>query len=179
MSRQRSALLACSLSFVMLACTACGQAPPGTNGSPTTASSDKYAFTVAVTLSDAARKQFDKSGESLVIGAAYFATPAANAPKGVVNEIGTIDLGRKEKELASSGEVTFDGSALKRDRLTYVKGLPQVNINVWSGRKSSPDNLLDCDMFQDAITVAARKNPITLHCRLIDEPDSEKSDPAA
>jgi len=172
MSRQRSVLLACSLSFAMLACTACGQAPPGTADSPATAAADQYAFTVAVTLSDKARKQFDKSGESLVVGAAYFAAPAANAPKDIVNEIGTIDLGRKEKELAGSGEVTFDGSALKRDRLTYVEGLPQVNINVWSGRKSSPDNLLDCDMFQDAIAVAARKNPITLHCRLIGEPDA-------
>ncbi|HLR77453.1 MAG TPA: hypothetical protein VK062_00230, partial [Burkholderiaceae bacterium] len=92
-------------------------------------------------------------------------------PKAFISDIGALDLGRKEKELASSGEVTFDGSDFKRDRLPYVEGLPQVNINVWSGRKSSPDNLLNCDIFQDAIAVAVKQQPITLHCRLIGEPD--------
>ncbi len=41
-------------------------------------------------------------------------------------------------------------------------------VNVFSGRHSSPDNLLDCDFFQDKITVAARA-PIPIHCKLIGE----------
>ena len=41
-------------------------------------------------------------------------------------------------------------------------------INVFSGRHSSPDNLLDCGLFQDKIAVAAR-GPIQIRCKLIGE----------
>jgi hypothetical protein len=44
-----------------------------------------------------------------------------------------------------------------------------VNVNIYSARRSGPDNILDCDFFDDSLTVA-QQAPLTLHCRLIGEP---------
>ena len=129
------------------------------------ASPDPFAYTVEVTLSDAAKAQFSRSGESVIVGATYFADPAPDAGEDVINDIGQVDLGSAQVELAGEGPAVFGGGGLQRDRLRFIEGEPQVNVNAWSGRKSSPDNLLDCDMFQDAIAVAARE-PIKLKCRL-------------
>ncbi len=74
-----------------------------------------------------------------------------------------------QRELTGAGSADFDGTGFLSDRLDLLQGQPQVNINVYSGRKSSPDNLLDCDTFQDTLSVAAEV-PIALHCKLITEP---------
>ena len=44
-----------------------------------------------------------------------------------------------------------------------------VNVNVYSARRSGPDNILDCDFFDDALTLAQQAS-LTLHCKLIGEP---------
>lgn len=125
------------------------------------------AFTVQVGLSPAARQKLEAGKETVIVSADYFATPV-DAAKDQANEVGQLDLGRAQIELPGAGVANFDGSAFAADKLGLAKGAPQVNINVWSGRKSSPDNLLDCDMFQDTLAVAA-KMPIMLECRLIGE----------
>lgn len=176
MSAKRNAVFACLLLAGVFALGGCGKSAPPSGTATNDAPTNKYAFTVVVTLSDAARKKLSQSGESVIVGAEYFGEPAADAGKDMINDIGAIDLGRREVEIPGAGKARFDGSALKRDRLAFVKGKPQVNVNVWSGRKSSPDNLLNCDMFQNAIEVAAQK-PIKLHCRLIAEPDENTRQP--
>ncbi|MGY0559039.1 hypothetical protein [Lysobacter sp. A421] len=132
------------------------------------ASPDPLAFTVDVTLSDSAKEQFSSSGETVIVGATYFADPAADAGEDVINDVGQVDLGSALVTLPGEGQAAFGSGGLQRDRLDLIEGEPQVNINVWSGRKSSPDNLLDCDMFQDAIAVAASQ-PVAIDCRLLDE----------
>lgn len=134
------------------------------------ASPDPFAYTVDVTLSDSAKEQFSSSGETVIVGATYFADPAADAGKDVINDVGQVDLGSALVTLTGEGQAAFGGDGLQRDRLDFIEGEPQVNINVWSGRKSSPNNLLDCDMFQDAIAVAASQS-VAINCRLIDERD--------
>lgn len=129
------------------------------------------AFVVDVSLSHAAKEQFSRSGESVIVSATYLADPATDAPTRMIDEIGMVDLGSAQVDLPDGeGRAAFDGSAFRNDRLRFIEGEALVNINVWSGRKSSPDNLLDCDMFQDSVTVAARQ-PIAIDCRLLDEDD--------
>lgn len=128
-------------------------------------------FSVQVTLSDAASRQFAKSGESVVVAAAYSGAPRPGVDGHELDDVGQVDLGRVEKELPGAGSVTFNGNAIPQDKLRLVAGAPQVNINVYSGRHSSEDNLLDCDFFQDAIAIAANK-PIQIHCRLLTERSS-------
>jgi hypothetical protein len=44
-----------------------------------------------------------------------------------------------------------------------------VNVNVYSARRSGPDNILDCAFFQDTVAVA-RQRSVKLACKLIGEP---------
>ena len=125
------------------------------------------AFTVQVSLSPAAQKKLEAGEETVIVSADYFATPVDTA-KDQANDVGQLDLGRAQVELPGAGVASFDGSAFAAGKLGLAKDAPQVNINAYSGRKSSPDNLLDCDMFQDTLAVAA-KMPIMLDCRLIGE----------
>lgn len=146
-------------------------------GRPAAAQSSSHGvqpFTVEVTLSDKARATFDKSGESVIVAAAYFASPKPGIDPRDVDEIGQVDLGRREIELPGAGTARFDGRAVAKDKLGLIADAPQVNINVYSGRKTSDDNLLNCDMFQDSVKLAASK-PIQLHCALLTEPYATKA----
>lgn len=125
-------------------------------------------FRVEVTLSPAAREKLAKDKETIIVSADYFGTPVAAAVD-QADQVGQLDLGKAQRELAQAGGVDFDQTGFLGARLNLVEGPPQVNINVYSGRHSSPDNLLDCDFFQDALSVAA-KAPIRLSCKLIGEP---------
>lgn len=126
------------------------------------------AFKVEVTLSNAAAQAFAKSGETVIVAASFFADPKTGTAKRDIDEIGQVDLGNKQVELHGAGTASFDGSAVARNKLHLITGAPQVNINVWSGRHTSQDNLLGCDMFQGSIAAAA-KQPILLHCALLTE----------
>ena len=137
--------------------------PPATSG---TVAARPYAFDVDVTLSDAARKRLGASGESVIVAAMYFAAAKDGAPAGVLNDVGMVDIGGARVELEGEGRAAFDGNAVLRERLEFAQGDPQVNVNVYSGRRSSPDNLLDCGFFQDAMAVAAA-GPVRISCDLI------------
>jgi hypothetical protein len=45
---------------------------------------------------------------------------------------------------------------------------PQLLINVYSGRKSSPNNLLDCGIYEGALK-AVQGQSIPISCKLIGE----------
>lgn len=131
-------------------------------------------FKVEVTLSNTAAQAFAKSGETVIVAASFFADPKPGTAKRDIDEIGQVDLGGRQVELHGAGTANFDGSAVARNKLHLIAGAPQVNINVWSGRHTSQDNLLGCDMFQGSIAAAARK-PVQLHCALLTESYATKA----
>lgn len=124
---------------------------------------------VSVTLSPKAAEKLAAGKEAIVLSAAYYGEPTKAAAK-KADEIGQIDLGQEELRLGSAGgTVVFVGKGFKADRLGWVVGREaRVNLNVYSARKSSPDNLLDCDLFEDTVAVATAK-PVAVACRLIGE----------
>lgn len=87
------------------------------------------------------------------------------------DEVGQIDLGRYQVQIpGAGGEALIDGGAVRRGRLAWLADTgPQVNVNVYSSRRSGPDNLLDCAFFQDTVA-AARRQTVKLACKLIGEP---------
>jgi len=125
------------------------------------------AFKVYVNLSDRARERLAMPPDTIIVAAYYFGDPIPQA-LAQANQIGQIDLGRSQVDLRTAGLATFDGSAMEPAKLSLLQGPPQVNINVYSGRRSSADNLLDCDFFQDTLAVAA-VSQINLYCKLISE----------
>ena len=154
--------------------SAAGVQAPVADGTGRAGNLDPFAFTVEVMLSDEAAALLAASGETVVVDATFFGDPAADAGAALINEVGQIDLGRREVEIPGAGTAAFGGADLRLDRLDAVAGEPQVNVNVYSGRRSEEDNLLDCGFFQDAVGVATRA-PVALACRLLSEGDDDGS----
>lgn len=124
-------------------------------------------FIVDVTLSPAAKKRMSEGGETIVVSASYFGWPLP-AAEDKADDVGQIDMGGAEQEFSEPARAAFDDKGFRADRLDLLKGEPQVNVNTYSGRKTSDDNLLACDFFQGSLQVAGSA-PITLHCSLIEE----------
>lgn len=172
MSMRNPALVALPLCTVLLACAK--QAPPAEQASREWAVPAPSTFTVDVRLLDGGKPQFDRSGETIIVSARYYGEPVDDVAASAVNDVGQVDLGSAEVELVGEGLARFDGSALLRSRRTLVQGEPQLEISVFSGRRTSPDNLLDCDAFQGALSDAVRA-PIRVDCRLL--PGAEDAAP--
>ena len=128
-----------------------------------------YAFSVDITLSPPAAQQLSRHRETIKLAAFYYGLPKPGLPEGIDNEMGQVFLGETELEIpGADGRAHFDGKGVQTSRLRYIEGEPQINLNVYSGRRSSEDNLLDCDFFEDAVRVA-HAAPLKIHCKLIRE----------
>ena len=121
-------------------------------------------FAVTISLSPRAAAGLANPKETIMISA------DANAKgRRLQDDMGQIVLAPSQKdEIPGAGVAQFHGPKYDKNLLADVdaNGL-QVLINVFSGRHSSPDNLLDCDLFQDKIALAAKG--IEIHCKLIGE----------
>lgn len=126
-------------------------------------------FGIAVTLSPAAAKKLVGLKEGIVVSVEYYGDPTKAAAK-KADEMGRIALGSEEVRLDSTGgTASFVGKGFKADRLGWVEGRDgRVNVNVYTARLAHPDNLLDCDYFEDSISVAQGK-AIPVACKLIGE----------
>ena len=85
------------------------------------------------------------------------------------NPVGLIDLGTEEHVLESmAGSVGIGGEGVDTTALGHIGGPVMVNVNVYSARRSGPDNILDCDFF-DGLLSRAAASPVELRCGLFDE----------
>ncbi len=132
------------------------------------ASENNFAFTVQITLSEKAATTLAKTSEAMVVSASYSGQPIPTAAK-YADEIGQIDLGVENIEVpGKAATVRVTGSKVNRAHVLWVKGPILLNVNVYSARRSGPDNILACDFFDGTLQQAVRK-PISLHCSLIAE----------
>ena len=144
--------------FVLVACS-----------SPATSQSD-MGFDVNVTLSRKAAAKLASQEEGIVAFADYYGDPKRSAEKHA-NEIGQISLAPQDEEVAfpgTGGRARISGAKVDPKRLDWLAGPVKVNVNVASARKSSSDNLLGCDFIDGPLT-QVQKEPVTLHCALIEE----------
>ena len=125
-------------------------------------------FEVDVTLSQAAAARLANPKETIIVDAAIYGVPTS--PKLLAETEGRLDLAPERKiEIPGAGAARFAAMKLDAGKLGEVEGhAARVAIEVFSGRRSSPNNLLDCDFFDDLLTVAAAK-PVQAHCKLIGE----------
>jgi hypothetical protein len=87
----------------------------------------------------------------------------------LIDDIGQVDLGEVKSEVAPDKDAAFGDFQLKKDALQQVDSRgPQLLINVFSGRKSSPNNLLDCGIYEGLLK-SAREANIKVACKLIGE----------
>lgn len=140
------------------ATTASAKAPDGGN----------LGFDLRVELTPAAAQELKRRKEGLVISAAYSGMPRASAERHA-NAIGMIDLGRETLTLpAAGGKARISGAKVDRTRLPWLAGPAMVNVNVFTARRSGPDNLVTCDFIDGEVAKVAAQ-PTTLVCGLIGE----------
>lgn len=128
-------------------------------------------FYVNVTLTEKARRRLEASKETIIVSVSASGGPKKNSSV-KVNEVGLVNLINYQIELPEAGRAQFNHllvPTLKLDQL--VSQDYEVNVNVFSGRRSSQDNILSCDFFDGKIS---RIQPgVTLKCGLIGEYDSQ------
>lgn len=136
---------------------------------PISAAEDtSLAFAVIVSLSAKAANRLAVLKEGITVSAAYFGEPTAAARK--MADMGQISLGEEQVAIVGTGgPAFFSGTAIDRAKFALIKRRePMVNINVFSSRRSDPNNILACDIYEGAISTAV-KTPSTLRCKLIGE----------
>jgi hypothetical protein len=141
--------------FVALAGTTIASADAGSHG-----------FIVDVTLSTKAAALLRDRKEAIVVAAMYEGNPIPARQK-YAGEDGLLGLGSEDVILpAAGGRATITGNKVKRDRIGWVERF-DVLVNVYSARRSSQDNLLDCGIFEDSVA-KAHAAPIHISCKLIE-----------
>lgn len=127
-----------------------------------------HPFIVEVKLSTEAATSLATIKETVIVAAYYYGLPAKGY-ESKADEMDEIQLGEEDVNLTGAGFATFTGAPIQTARLPFIKdGAIQVLINVFSGRKSSNSNLLDCGFFEGSVAQAAKK-ALTLQCSLIAE----------
>lgn len=127
-----------------------------------------FGFDLTLTLSEKLLAELTPRGETIIIAAWYYGDPnAAGAPH--VDEMEFIQLGDERIEIPpASGPVRVTGGGIDAAKLGYVEGGVKVNVNIFSGRKSSEDNLISCD-FIDGPVAELTAAPTEIACGLITE----------
>lgn len=132
-----------------------------------------FGFDLNVVLSEKAQRKLATDKESLAVLVNYFGSPTKSAQKHA-DEAGQINLSGSYSMLLPVGvtRVHISGKRVERQRLAWIDGPVMVNVNVISGRRSNPDNLLACDIIDGPVS-QLQSAPTTLHCGLITEnPDT-------
>lgn len=125
-------------------------------------------FHVNISLSSQILGFLQQRKETVVVSADYYGFPAKGAEQHA-DKMGEVQLGEEEVEKTNPGKAVFTGIPINKRKLQYVKdGDVQVLLNVYSGRHSSPDNLLSCGFFEGSVT-SVLKYDLTLTCKLLDD----------
>lgn len=128
------------------------------DGSPT--------YSVSVKLSPAAEKKLTAMKEGVTVAAMYDVEAGPSVKDGMPILIGEEKLQLKGSGTVTASKVTFDKKEMRKGK----KGAePTLLINVYSSRLTSQDNLLNCDLFQGALSEIPRDKPIEIACKLISE----------
>lgn len=126
-------------------------------------------FEVEIALSPKANKQLKAKKETIIV-AAYFSGQPKDTTTEEYKHSGEMGLANSEKELKGD-ERTAKIEGVKFSKALYDSLADkdiQMLINVYSGRRSTKVNLLDCDILQDKMSVLKGKK-FTLKGKLIGE----------
>ena len=125
-------------------------------------------FEIEISLSDKANEKLKKEKESIKV-AAYFSGIPKDTTLEEYRHSGEYPVTMSEKELLDTRTAKFEGIRFSR---SLYDSLANKNItlliNVFSGRRSSKLNFLNCDILQDSISAIKGKH-FVLKGKLIGE----------
>ncbi len=120
--------------------------------------------TIQVHFDKASIESLARSGERVILSGYFYGEPVANA-KMQPDEVGQIYLsGEQYTILPVDQSVTF-GQTLAMAPVDQVVE-PYLNVNIYSARFTSEDNLLDCEIVDDSVKVLGTSEHV-LNCKLI------------
>jgi hypothetical protein len=125
-------------------------------------------FQVKVTLSPKAAEELARRQETIVVFGYLFGLPKAGVPA----DMGEIGLGNFKTEIKLGDTARFPEFELNASALGQTTGTPQVLVNVVSGRRSSPNNLLNCSIYEGDLS-KLQKEELLITCKLITEQNKE------
>jgi hypothetical protein len=125
------------------------------------------AFRVTVDLRPRAVAELKRRGETVVVLAYYYGLANPRGAK-YSDDMGQIYWSADERiELDHSQTAQFPQHDLNAAMLDYLQDRkPEVLINVVSGRRTDPNNLLRCTVFEDSVYLAASQG-VHVTCDLI------------
>ncbi len=112
-------------------------------------------FEIEVSLSPKAKDKIINSNETMIINVSLTGTPKDTT---LFSEDGQFYVASSEKEITYGQLAKFDNIKFSKkifDQLTDKD--VYVTAFVYSGRKSSPDNLLNCNIVSDSISDVVNK----------------------
>jgi hypothetical protein len=143
--------------------------PEGDMQKQKTQVSSESGFTVTISLSEKARKRLVESKETIIVAGYITGNPKKDALKQYVNRMGEVELGDVKADIMPGENASFGHISIKRNAFEQTdKTDLQILINVFSGRKSSKDNLLDCGIYQGPLK-SIQGGSATISCKLIAE----------
>ena len=135
-------------------------------------------FSVDVQLSDAARKKLIDSKETIIVGGYFTGHPKQGTEARYLDiKSGDVILGDVKQEIRPGETAIFSVLNLNPDALARIDSQGQhILTTVYSGRRSSKDNLLHCEDYDGSLE-SIRGRTIVIRCQLIEErlPQSEYS----
>ena len=135
----------------------------------TAPSPEVQGFTVALAFSEKSSKTLTTRHETVIVVGYLTCFPKQGTPKRLVDHEDQVSLGEIRDEIVPGQAASFKGIKLDQAALKWADSQgPQLLINVYSGRKSSPDNLLDCGIYQGPLKDVQGKS-IPISCKLIGE----------
>jgi hypothetical protein len=135
----------------------------------TTPNPEVQGFTVTLTYSSKASETLTSQHETVIVAGYLTCFPKQGTPKRLVDHEDQVSLGEIHDEIVLGQTAAFKGIKLDPAGLKWADSQgPQLLINVYSGRKSSPNNLLDCGIYQGPLKDVQGKS-IPISCKLIGE----------
>ena len=126
-------------------------------------------FSVDVQLSDAAREKLIDCKETIIVVGCFIGHPKESTEARFLDKAGQVFLGEVRREIRHGEIAKFEQLNLNPDALAQTDSQgPIVFIDVFSGRRSSKDNLLDCEDYEGCFESVLGRTMV-LHCQLIDE----------
>jgi hypothetical protein len=105
-----------------------------------------------------------KAGERVIIAGYFYGEPAPKA-KMQSDEAGQIYLSGEEFTIWPKDQAVTLGQSLAGAPLDQVVE-PYLNVNIYSARFTSEDNLLDCEIVDDSLKALGSGEHV-LNCKLI------------
>lgn len=128
-------------------------------------------FQIEVGLSQQAKDKLSKDKETIIAAAWFSGIPKDTLSKEYA-ESGELFLQSAQVELDTGSVASFENIKFSKAKYDSLADKDiRVLINMYSGRHSSPDNLLDCSILSDKMS-AVRGQKFVLACKLIGETDS-------